>query len=297
MTKQTAGMGALHLSVMLFGLSAVLGKLVEAPAAVIAGGRVLCSFALLAALSAAFHTLRRLKTGSDYAVAGLAGAMMAVHWTTFFYSAQLSSVAVATITFSAFPLFVTFLEPALFRERLRAGDVAGAVVLLAGVGVMVPEFSLGNSQTSGVFWGMVSALAYAAMALCNRRLSARYPATTVCLYEQGAAVLLLLPVLLKAQVSWTPQTLAGIAAIGFVCTAFAHTLFVAAQKYVTAQTAGMVSGMEAVYSMIYAFFFLGEVPSVRELAGGALVLCMALVFSMRQRKAPQKVSQMEKGRD
>ena len=33
----------LHISVMLFGLSAVLGQFVDAPAVVITGGRVICS--------------------------------------------------------------------------------------------------------------------------------------------------------------------------------------------------------------------------------------------------------------
>ena len=41
----------LHLSVMFFGLSAVLGQFVDAPAAVIAGGRVLWSSAALLVVS------------------------------------------------------------------------------------------------------------------------------------------------------------------------------------------------------------------------------------------------------
>ena len=282
MKGRAAGVGALHISVMLFGLSAVFGKLIEAPASVIAGGRVLCSFMALVVFSLIFRVPRKLNGAIDYVIAGLAGAVMAIHWTAFFYSAQIASVAIATITFSAFPLFVTFLEPLLFGEKFRAGNMAGAAVLLAGVIVMVPELSPGNTQTAGVLWGMVSALAYAAMTLCNRHLSAHYQAGTICLYEQGAAAFLLLPVLLRAQVDWTSRTILGIVAVGLVCTAFAHSLFVAAQKHVTAQTAGMISGMEAVYGIIYAFLFLGEVPSVRELLGGAIVLCTAFVFSVKR---------------
>lgn len=41
----------LHLSVMLFGFSAVLGQFVDAPAAVIAGGRVVWSSAALLVFS------------------------------------------------------------------------------------------------------------------------------------------------------------------------------------------------------------------------------------------------------
>ena len=35
------------------------------------------------------------------------GIILAVHWTTFFYSIQLSTVAIGLLTFSTFPIFAT----------------------------------------------------------------------------------------------------------------------------------------------------------------------------------------------
>ena len=67
----------------------------------------------------------------------------------------------------------------------------------------------------------------------------------------------------------------------FICTAFAHSLYVSAQKSVRAQTAGIISGMETVYGIFYALIFLGEVPSVRELAGGVVILGVAMYSSMK----------------
>ena len=91
----------------------------------------------------------------------------------------------------------------------------------------------------------------------------------------------LLPALVLVPGDWTPQNLAGVAVIGFVCTALAHSLYVAAQKRVKAQTAGLVSGMETVYSILYALVFLGEVPSPRALLGGAVILGVAVLSSLR----------------
>lgn len=127
-------------------------------------------------------------------------------------------------------------------------------------------------------WGLVSALAYAVLSLANRYLSGRYEARTVCLYEQGTAAVVLLPALIFSRVTWTFQNFAGIAAIGLVCTAIAHSLYVAAQRHVKAQTAGIISGMETVYSILFALLFLGEIPGPRELIGGAVILGVA-VFS------------------
>ena len=273
---------SLHIAVMLFGLSAVLGQFVTAPAVIVAGGRVICSSLLLFLLSIAGRASLKLKSRKDYGIAVFAGIILAVHWTTFFQAIQSSSVAIGTITFSTFPLFLTFLEPLLFREKLKVTSVLSAVVLLLGVFITIPEFSLENQITIGILWGMVSSLSYAVLSLANRYLSRSYAARTVCLYEQGTAAVVLLPAMFLVKTSWTTQNILGISAIGFICTAFAHSLYVAAQRKVKAQTAGIISGMETVYGIVYALLFLGEVPGIRELIGGAVILGVALVISLRK---------------
>lgn len=274
-------LAALHVAVMLFGLSAVLGRGVSAPAVLVAAGRVLFSSAVLLALTLREGKLPRLCSRRDYALALGTGAVLAVHWTTFFLSVQTASVAVGTITFSAFPLYLTFLEPLFYRERLRAGSILNASVLLAGVAITIPEFSFQDQIAVGAAWGMLSGFAYALMSLANRTLSVRYSARTICLYEQGAAAVLLSPALLLAGEYWSLENFAGIAAIGVVCTALAHTLYVAGQKGVRAQTAGIVSGMESVYGILYALVLLGQRPTLRELVGGAVVLLAALTATLR----------------
>lgn len=276
MKENRRSLGALHLAVMLFGLSAVVGRWVSVPAVLVAAGRVVCSSVLLLALCLAGRTPLTLRSRRDAALALGAGVVLAVHWTAFFLSVQWASVAIGTLTYATFPLFVTFLEPLIYRERLRPAGVGRAVLLLAGVLITVPAFSFTDHTTLGIAWGMLSSLAYAVLTLCNRRLSAAYPARVVCLYEQGTAALVLLPAFFLVRVTWTGADLAGVALIGFVCTALAHTLYVAAQKGVTARTAGLVSGLETVYGIAYAALLLGELPAPRELLGGAVILGVAV---------------------
>lgn len=268
-------LAALHVSVMLFGLSAVLGQFLDLPAVTIAGGRVACSSLALLVFSLAARSDLKLRRKRDYGIAIFTGVILAIHWTTFFQAIKSSSVAVGTIAFSAFPLFLTFLEPLFFREKLHATDLISALLLLLGVGITVPSFSLENSAALGMAWGLVSGLAYAVMSLSNRYLSAHYSGTVICVYEQGTAALLLPSLFLEGS-HWSLENLLGIMAIGLVCTAVAHTLYVKALRSVKAQTAGIVSGMETVYSILFAFLFLGEIPSIRELVGGAVILGTAI---------------------
>lgn len=279
----------LHIAVMFFGLAGVLGQFVGLPSVAIAGGRVLWSSLALLSLSLAKKHDLRLKSRKDYAIALTTGVVLAIHWTTFFQSIRSSSVAIGTITFSAFPLFLTFLEPLVFHEPLRLRSVATALVMLLGVGITVPAFSLENQITIGILWGLVSALSYAVMSLSNRYLSCRYAARTICLYEQGMAAVVLLPAVCLSQGSWTPRDFVGIAVLGLVCTALAHSLYVAAQRHVKAQTAGIISGMETVYGILFALLFLGEIPAPRELVGGAVILGVA-VFSTLTASACRKKS-------
>ena len=280
-TDKAMSVAALNLAVMLFGLAAVIGRFVQAPSVVIAGGRVICSAAVLLILGLISRTSLRLSNQRDLGLAIFAGLVLALHWTTFFQAIQVSSVAMGTITFSAFPLFLTVLKPLVFRERLRPEGVLEAVALLAGVLITLPPDGLGSGAGAGAAWGMLSGLAYAVLSLANRYLSARYPARVVCLYEQGTAAIALLPAVLLWRGEWTAVSLCSIGVLGVACTALAHSLYVAAQRRVSAQTAGVVSGMETVYGILFALALLGEAPTIRELAGGALILGVSLIASLR----------------
>ena len=270
----------LHIAVMMFGVAGVIGQFVEVPSVMVALGRVICSSILLLIIALVKKDSLKLESGRDYVGIMLTGAVLAIHWTTFFQSIQVSSVAIGTITFSTFPLFLTFIEPVVFRERIRAKSILCAVVLLIGVAITIPEFSLDNQVTIGIIWGMLSSLTYAVITLANRYFSKKYEGRIVSFYEQGTAAIVLLPAIFLVPTRWSTQDVVGVVAIGCICTAFAYSLYVSAQKKVKAQTAGIISGMETVYGIVYALIFLGETPTLRELIGGAIILGVALFTSL-----------------
>ena len=67
-------------------------------------------------------------------------------------SIQSSTVAVGTLTVSTFPVFVIFLEPYLFHEKLKKSDVFCTLMMLVGVFFIVPAFQMDNQITQGVLW-------------------------------------------------------------------------------------------------------------------------------------------------
>ena len=274
----------LHIAVMLFSISGVVGQFVEIPSVLVAMGRVICSSIILFTIAKVKKSNLALESKKDYLLIIGAGMVLAAHWTTFFQSIQVSTVAIGTITFSTFPLFLTFIEPIVFHEKLKLKSIISAVILLIGVLITIPEFSMENQVTIGIIWGMISSFTYAIITLANRYFSKKNEGRIVFLYEQGTAAIVLLPAAFLVDATWRAQDIAGVAIIGCVCTAFAYSLYVSAQKGVRAQTAGIISGMETVYGIIYALILLKEVPSVRELVGGVVILGVALFASLEKKE-------------
>lgn len=281
MDIRTRNLVEIHLSVVLFGLTGLFGKFISLPAPHIVLGRV-----FFASVSMGLYFLFRKKDvrlarGADYAAMAAVGAVLALHWTAFYLSVKLSTVAIGVLTFAAYPIFVTFLEPFFFREKLRGADVIAAFVMFGGVLLVVPSTGAGPDMTAGMIWGMVGSVSYAVMSLLNRKFVSRYEGSVVAFYEQGTAALLMLPILLFERPHASALDWALLVILGVVLTGVAHSLFISGMRSVRAQTAGVIASLESVYGIAAAALFIGEFPTLRELAGGAVILGTALISTLR----------------
>ena len=133
-----------------------------------------------------------LSKKADYIVICSIGALLAFHWTAFYTSVQVSTVAIALITFSAYPIFVTFFEPLMFRERLKKADAFFALIMFMGVLIIVPELNIENNLTVGLLWGLAGSVSFAVMSLLNRKFASSYDGSVIAFYEQGVAALVLI---------------------------------------------------------------------------------------------------------
>ena len=272
MENRKNGLASIHIAVLLFGLAGLFAKWVDLPAVIIVLGRVIFSSLFLWFLLKIKKERLRLLSGRDYLLMITAGIVLAVHWTTFMQSIQTSTVAIGTLTFSTFPLFVTFLEPVLFREKIRLSSVVSAVIMLCGVLFIVPEFQLGNTMTQGVVWGMTGSLSYAVLSLMNRKFMEKYTSSLTAFYEQATAGIVLLPSVFLLKPAVNGKDILVLLLLGVVFTAVAHTMYIDGLGTVKVQTAGIISGLESVYGILAAFLFLGEKPGIKELAGGVIIL-------------------------
>lgn len=279
---RTSGLIELHAAVLLFGLAGLFGKFLTLPAWSIVLGRTgFAGIALGVVLlfQKPDHWPRDRKTVGLFCLLGL---VLAIHWITFFHAIQVSTVAVGLLAFSTFPVFITAIEPWWFNEQRRAVDMVTALLILAGLCIMVYPTPFGGQVFWGAMWGVISGFTFAILSLLNRSWVRTYPAVVIAFCQNTAAALLLLPMTIVADVRISPAQTGLLAVLGVLCTALSHALFIRGLRFVRAQLASIIACLEPVYGIVLAYFLLHETPALYTLVGGAVILATIFVAMARR---------------
>lgn len=262
----------IHLAVFLFGLSGLFGKLLSLSSIIIVLGRVFFSSIFLLIIMLYLKKDIKLKQQKHYFYLVVMGVILAIHWSTFFKSIQVSTVAIGLLTFSTFPVFVTFLEPCFFKEKIRLSDVVIAIITFLGVVLVIPKFEMGSNLTQGVVWGIISGFTYAILSMLNRKYVKEYSSSVIAFYEQLVATIILVPFLFLQKPVFHIRDVLLLIILGIIFTGISHSLFISGLKNIKTQTAGIISSLEPVYGIIFAVFLLREIPTLREILGGIIIL-------------------------
>jgi drug/metabolite transporter (DMT)-like permease len=275
------GLVQVHIAAFLVGFPGLFSKWLDLDPGMITLSRTAIGSVTLLLFLVCMRTSLRIHSRRDAAMLILSGIGLAANWLAFFQSIKVSTVAVGLLAFSTFPLFVTFLEPLFYRERLRWFDIVTALVVMTGLSFVAPIFDFGNRFTQGVLWGIGCALACAMVSLLSRSIVQKYPPITVTFYQQAFGALFTLPALATFHGHISVHTAALLLLLGVVFTALAGTLVTASLQHIRAQLASVVVALEPVYGIIFAIFLLHEIPSPRTVLGGTLI-CSAVFWASYQ---------------
>jgi drug/metabolite transporter (DMT)-like permease len=274
---------AIHFVAILFGATGIFGAIIQADAWMITWGRAFFAVLTLVALNRMFSTLGskpRHTFDSWRAHLGafvLSGAMLALHWVTFFYSVKIGGVAVATLGFASFPAFITLIEALLLREKVGRAEWLRLLLVSLGLVLITPSFDWSNQGTEGLVWGVLSGAAFGVLAVLNRRKLSHVNAFQVAGIQNALVFLFLLPWAIPSLRQVSVSDWLFIAALGVVCTGLAHWLFVSSLRQLPARTAGLVVASEPLYAIFFAWMLFDQVPSGRMFFGAAVM--MAAIFS------------------
>ena len=283
MTRKQA-LIAVNVATLLLGTTGLFGRWISISSIGITFGRVVLSSVALFAFCKYKGQDISIKSKKDGGLFLVSGVLLAIHWITFFQSVKLSSVAICTITFATFPLFLTFLEPLVFKTKLTLRNVMFAALVVVGISITAWGTDVGSSNFMGFVMGFASAISYAFLQLCNKRFTiSGYNGTVISMYEQAMVAVVLLPVIIVSGFHPTATDILLLIALGLFCTAIAHTTLISSMKAIPAQLVGICNSMETVYSIALAFVLLGEAPTINEVIG-AIIVTIVVVSAQLQKE-------------
>ena len=269
----------LHLTVLVWGFTGILGNLISISAVQLVWYRV-----LIAAVSLGGYFLF---TRQSFAVSGrqfmyfvLTGGLVGGHWILFFESIKVSTVSVTLVCMSSVTLFTAILEPMFYRRRTSKADVFVGLLIIVGIYFI---FRFESEYVRGIITGLSAALAAALFGIINSKLIKTSRATLISFYEMSGAwfwisLFMIFTGGFGSELRISGYDVGYLVLLGTVCTAGAYVAAVSVMKEISAFRVALASNLEPVYGILLAWLFFGQAEKMS--AGfyvGALII-LAAVF-------------------
>lgn len=272
----------LHIAVVLFGFTAIYGRLISLDAGIIVWYRMLLAslgFLFIPSLYKALRTISR----RNLIQISLTGVIVMLHWVTFFGAIKASNVSITLCFLSTQSFFTAIIEPALFKRRPDPREIGLSFLIIPGI-YLVYQFSEGYSL--GIILAICSAILAAIFASLNKKFASHTPSTVISFLELSTGWLgltLLLPVYLWFQPNSTLvidnwPDFGNLLILAIICTTVAYRLSVDALKHVSAFTSAMAINLEPIYGIILAALYFNEHENLDDGFYGGAVLIITAIF-------------------
>ncbi len=267
------------LAILAISTAAILIRLSEAPALIIAFWRLAIATAILAVPA---FLVPRYREGilalslRDWLLLGAVGVVLAIHFASWIESLALTSVAASVTLVTLHPVFVGLASAKLFGEGFPARAWVGVLAALGGGAIIAfSDSQRGPEPLLGDLLALIGALAAAIYFLAGRGFRRRLPLLAYVVPVYAATSLALVVMALVAGdplTGWPAREYVLFAAMAIVPMILGHTLLNYALKYVTAPVIATTVLGEPVGSTILALVILSEVPPWLTIVGALVVL-------------------------
>ena len=275
----------LHFIVLIWGFTAILGKLITIPAVELVFYRTLIASLLLGLILTQRGRSLRLTWSAGLKMIGT-GMLISAHWILFFASANISTVSVCLAGMATATLWTSILDPLINWRRLAPFEVFIGLVIIVGLYVV---FRFEFNHAVGLILALVSAMLAALFTVINGRLIKKHNHTVITFYEMVGACLacvlffpfyahyffperglMLIP---EALVDWV-----YIGILAMVCTVYAYTIAVKLMTKFSPFAINLTVNLEPVYGIVLAFLIFGDAEKMTTgFYLGTLIILMAVL--------------------
>ena len=291
----------IHFCVMLWGFTAILGKLISLAALPLVLWRMGLVVAALALVPRVWRALRALPMRLAAAYSGI-GVLVALHWLTFYGAVKLANASVAATCMALATVFVAIVEPRIVGGRFSFRDLALGVAVVPGVALVVGGVQEG--MRIGVAVGVLSALLVSIFGSLNKRLVAEADPLAVTALELGAgavALAALSPLFgsVFPDLASDPFVLPDardtvlLVTLALACTLLPFALSLVALRHLSAFATQLAVNLEPVYAILLAIPLLGEQRELTAQFYVGVAVILGAVFAHPLLARPRRVEHAE----
>jgi len=238
----------------------------------------------------AFANRMRLPERSELPLIGLTGFLgISVYHVALNFGEVTVQAGAASLLISAAPVFTALLSVAVLKERLTMLGWLGILLAFAGVALIALSGGRGLHFTPGALLILLAATVAAIYSILSKKLLRRHAALEFTCYSIWAGtlpLLVFLPGLLRRLLVAAPQATFAVIYLGIFPAAIAYVLWNYALARMPASLLSSFLYLSPVLASLIAWLWLGEVPALLTLVGGAIaILGVVLVQTKGHAKA------------
>ena len=296
MTKQIKYQIILHLIVLIWGLTGILGDMISLSAPKIVFFRTLIAFLSLVTFGL-FYKKTTLTLKQKAILIGV-GIVVGLHWLTFFYAIKISTISIGVVCMSMSTLFTSILEPIFFKRQLSISEIIISIFILIGI-ILIFGFEI--QYKTGIIVGLTSAFLAALFTVLNGKLIHHLPSFEITKFEMlGALFVAFCFVLLTGNFNASllnigTRNLLFLLFLGIICTSVAFLISVWVMNHLTPFTVSLSVNMEPIYTIIIAIILFPEQEkmSIGFYLGGGLIIGSILINAIIKKRKSKNLVLLE----
>jgi drug/metabolite transporter (DMT)-like permease len=269
----------LHITVVVWGFTGILGALISIPSVQLVWYRVLIAFITLYIYFKATKTPLYVSREA-FIKLFFTGAIVGAHWILFFQSIKLSTVSVGLVCLSSLTLFTAILEPLMKRSRISGIEILTGLMIITGIYMI---FKFETRYTSGIICGLAAAFCGSLFSIINSQQVQNRPAPIISFYELiGAWVWISIYLFYQdgfdSSMNLNTADLIYLLILGTICTSVAYVAGVSVMKQLSAFRVALITNLEPVYGIALAFLFFGKKEEMTAGFYAGATIVMASIF-------------------
>ncbi len=252
----------LHIAVLLFGFTAILGNLIQLSAVVLVWWRVLLASLFFLLFTKAAAQIRLIPRRFFWQFVGI-GCLVTLHWLTFYEAIKLSNASVALICLATTSFQSSILEPLMTRQPIKWFEVAVGIIIVPAMAFIASD--LPSNMTAGLLCGLISSVLVVVFSILNKRIIDEADPLSISLLEMGSAsvfLTLFLPIYFyidkTAVLMPSPSDWIYLLVLTIFCTNIGYLLATRSLKHLSAFATNLTVNLEPIYGIVLAVLILKE---------------------------------------